>query len=63
MSSVFLRVTDIICFYYEGEYAKDFCSEHNQTLCSPCEAGHYSDHYNIFDRCEECQSCQQGKIK
>ncbi|XP_044072339.1 tumor necrosis factor receptor superfamily member 18 [Siniperca chuatsi] len=42
-----------------GEHMKEFCSEHQKTVCIPCEEGYYSNHYNIFDRCEKCQSCQQ----
>ncbi|XP_034440462.1 tumor necrosis factor receptor superfamily member 18 isoform X1 [Hippoglossus hippoglossus] len=41
-----------------GEYLKEYCNEHDKTVCSPCAEGFYSDHFNIFDRCEECQSCQ-----
>ncbi|KAM7422752.1 hypothetical protein PAMA_010685 [Pampus argenteus] len=42
---------------------KEFCSEHRQTVCSPCEEGFFSDEYDIFDRCEECQSCQQEYVE
>lgn len=42
---------------------KEFCSEHNQTVCSPCEEGYFSNQYTMFDRCEKCQSCQQGKTE
>ncbi|TMS19068.1 Tumor necrosis factor receptor superfamily member 5 [Larimichthys crocea] len=38
---------------------KDFCSDKDQTVCVPCEEGHYASKFNMFDRCEECQSCQQ----
>nr|XP_046239429.1 tumor necrosis factor receptor superfamily member 18 [Scatophagus argus] len=42
-----------------GKYMKEFCSQHQPTVCSPCQDGYYSNQYNIFDRCEKCQSCQQ----
>ncbi|KAM7006454.1 tumor necrosis factor receptor superfamily member 18 [Tautogolabrus adspersus] len=42
-----------------GEFVKEHCSEHQQTVCSPCAKGYYSDQYHIFDTCEECQSCQE----
>ncbi|TKS71308.1 Tumor necrosis factor receptor superfamily member 4 OX40 antigen OX40L receptor [Collichthys lucidus] len=42
-----------------SHYMKDFCSDKNQTVCVPCEEGHYASKFNMFDRCEECQSCQQ----
>ncbi|XP_023256817.1 tumor necrosis factor receptor superfamily member 5-like [Seriola lalandi dorsalis] len=43
-----------------GKYVKEFCTEHKKTLCIPCNDGFFSNHYSIFDRCEECQSCQYG---
>ncbi|XP_037535727.1 tumor necrosis factor receptor superfamily member 3-like [Nematolebias whitei] len=43
-----------------GTFMGKFCSEKGQTICSPCTEGSYSDKYNIFDRCEPCQTCQQG---
>nr|XP_020484715.1 tumor necrosis factor receptor superfamily member 3-like isoform X1 [Labrus bergylta] len=46
-----------------GEYVKELCSDHQQTVCSPCAEGFYSDQYNIFDACEECQSCQENAQK
>ncbi|XP_044203680.1 tumor necrosis factor receptor superfamily member 18 isoform X1 [Thunnus albacares] len=42
-----------------GTYMKQFCSDQQQTVCSPCEDGFFSDTYNVFDRCEECRSCPQ----
>ncbi|XP_034724743.1 tumor necrosis factor receptor superfamily member 5-like [Etheostoma cragini] len=42
-----------------GTYLKDYCTKHQQTVCSPCEEGYFSDRRNMFDRCEECRSCQQ----
>ncbi|XP_029288111.1 LOW QUALITY PROTEIN: tumor necrosis factor receptor superfamily member 5-like [Cottoperca gobio] len=41
-----------------GQYMKDFCKENQQTICSPCEEGTYSQQFNLFDRCEKCRSCQ-----
>ena len=59
---MFLWVTAFI-FCFEGEYLKKFCNEHDQTVCSPCDEGYYSDNYTLFDRCEKCQSCQHGKTE
>lgn len=39
------------------------CSEHRPTVCSPCAEGHFSEHYSMFDRCKQCESCQQGKTR
>lgn len=47
-------------FYLKGTFMVKFCSENYQTICSPCTEWSYSDKYNIFDRCEPCQTCQQG---
>ncbi|KAK5872587.1 hypothetical protein PBY51_013271 [Eleginops maclovinus] len=41
-----------------GSYMKDICTETQQTVCRPCKEGFYSHQYNMFDRCEECRSCQ-----
>nr|XP_019957031.1 PREDICTED: tumor necrosis factor receptor superfamily member 3-like [Paralichthys olivaceus] len=41
-----------------GNYVKKFCTE-NKTVCSPCPEDYFSDDFNSFDRCEECQRCQQ----
>ncbi|XP_076605358.1 tumor necrosis factor receptor superfamily member 18 [Chaetodon auriga] len=46
-----------------GEYMKEFCSEHQQTVCHPCKEGSYLNQYSIFDRCKECRSCQQEYTK
>ncbi|XP_029358768.1 tumor necrosis factor receptor superfamily member 18 [Echeneis naucrates] len=46
-----------------GTYLKAFCTEHNQTLCNPCEEGYFSDAYTFFDRCEKCQSCSQQYVE
>uniref|UniRef100_UPI0037E97E09 tumor necrosis factor receptor superfamily member 18 n=1 Tax=Semicossyphus pulcher TaxID=241346 RepID=UPI0037E97E09 len=37
----------------------EYCSEHRQSICSPCAEGSYSDQYHLFNTCEECQSCQE----
>ncbi|XP_051804325.1 tumor necrosis factor receptor superfamily member 3-like [Acanthochromis polyacanthus] len=42
-----------------GTYVERFCSDKQQTLCTSCPEGHFSDHYTVFDRCEPCRSCQQ----
>ncbi|XP_031157380.2 CD27 antigen-like [Sander lucioperca] len=42
-----------------GTYLKDYCTAHQQTVCSPCEEGYFSDRRSMFDRCEKCRSCQQ----
>ncbi|CAJ1050596.1 tumor necrosis factor receptor superfamily member 18 [Xyrichtys novacula] len=42
-----------------GTYVEKFCSQHRQTICTPCKKGTYSDQYHILDTCEECQSCQE----
>ncbi|XP_026162975.1 tumor necrosis factor receptor superfamily member 18 isoform X2 [Mastacembelus armatus] len=42
-----------------GTYMKDFCTVNNPTVCSPCNEGYFSDKFIIFDRCQECQICQQ----
>ncbi|XP_034543922.1 tumor necrosis factor receptor superfamily member 18 [Notolabrus celidotus] len=42
-----------------GKHVKNFCSEHQQTVCTSCTEGFYSDQYHIFNTCEECQSCQE----
>ncbi|XP_074501284.1 tumor necrosis factor receptor superfamily member 5-like [Sebastes fasciatus] len=39
-----------------GEYMKELCAE-QQTVCSPCKEGFFSDQHNMIDRCEECRSC------
>nr|XP_020453771.1 tumor necrosis factor receptor superfamily member 9-like [Monopterus albus] len=36
----------------------EFCSEHQKTICSPCKEGYFASEFNMFDRCEKCQSCQ-----
>lgn len=45
----------------EGEFVKAFCTEQDQTVCSPCDTGFYSSAYTMFSKCEECLSCPQGK--
>ncbi|XP_054473686.1 tumor necrosis factor receptor superfamily member 5-like [Anoplopoma fimbria] len=47
---------------HPGTYMKGFCSE-KPSVCIPCEEGHFSDKYNMFDRCHECRSCQQDYAK
>ncbi|XP_070815922.1 tumor necrosis factor receptor superfamily member 18 [Chaetodon trifascialis] len=42
-----------------GTYMKEFCSDHQQSVCHPCKAGTYLNQYSIFDRCKECRSCHQ----
>ncbi|XP_074524871.1 tumor necrosis factor receptor superfamily member 18 [Halichoeres trimaculatus] len=42
-----------------GEKVKHFCSEHQQTVCVPCEKGSFSDQHHILGICEDCQSCQE----
>lgn len=44
--------------YFKGTYMEGFCS---QKVCLPCKKGFFSHKYNLFDTCEECRSCQQGK--
>ncbi|XP_040014941.1 tumor necrosis factor receptor superfamily member 18 [Xiphias gladius] len=46
-----------------GEYVKEFCTEHKQTVCSPCERGSFSNEYTMFDRCQECQSCKHEYLE
>ncbi|XP_068567813.1 tumor necrosis factor receptor superfamily member 5-like [Cebidichthys violaceus] len=41
-----------------GTYMESFCSA-QQLVCSPCKEGYFSDKYHLFDRCQECRSCQQ----
>ncbi|XP_042352324.1 CD27 antigen-like isoform X2 [Plectropomus leopardus] len=41
-----------------GKFMTEFCSKQRQTVCKPCKEGYFSDHYNMFDRCEKCRSCQ-----
>ncbi|KAM6947909.1 tumor necrosis factor receptor superfamily member 6-like [Lycodopsis pacificus] len=41
-----------------GTHRQSVCSK-QQSVCIPCEDGYYSDQYQLFDRCEECRSCQQ----
>ncbi|XP_059186286.1 tumor necrosis factor receptor superfamily member 18 [Centropristis striata] len=42
-----------------GTYMKELCTKYKQTVCVSCEDQYFSDKYNLFDRCEECRSCQQ----
>ncbi|XP_040888984.1 tumor necrosis factor receptor superfamily member 18 isoform X2 [Toxotes jaculatrix] len=32
--------------------------QEEQTVCTPCEEGYFSNQSIIFDRCEKCQECQ-----
>ncbi|XP_024859999.1 tumor necrosis factor receptor superfamily member 5-like isoform X2 [Kryptolebias marmoratus] len=43
-----------------GTYVVAFCTEFQTTVCRPCGEGTYANKHNMFDRCEPCQSCQQG---
>ncbi|XP_028303398.1 tumor necrosis factor receptor superfamily member 11B-like [Gouania willdenowi] len=42
-----------------GTYLDKFCSENYQTTCAPCKEGSFADEYHSYDRCVECDSCQQ----
>lgn len=42
-----------------GYRLEKFCTEHQQTVCKPCEVGFFSEKHSIFDLCEECDSCEQ----
>nr|XP_057901904.1 tumor necrosis factor receptor superfamily member 18 [Doryrhamphus excisus] len=41
-----------------GTYLKELCTNTTQTVCEPCPHGSFSEKYNIFDKCAQCQSCQ-----
>lgn len=41
---------------------KEFCSKNQQTVCTPCSEGSYTDQHLFLGKCNECQSCQ-GKSK
>ncbi|XP_072309021.1 tumor necrosis factor receptor superfamily member 18 [Eucyclogobius newberryi] len=42
-----------------GHYLDQTCTSTRQTLCKPCPDGHFSDSPSVFDRCEECDSCER----
>ncbi|XP_061922921.1 tumor necrosis factor receptor superfamily member 5-like [Entelurus aequoreus] len=41
-----------------GTHLKEFCTDTNQTVCSPCPSGFFSQQPNSFDRCTKCVLCQ-----
>ncbi|XP_029990740.1 tumor necrosis factor receptor superfamily member 18 [Sphaeramia orbicularis] len=46
-----------------GQFAEELCSEHRQTVCSPCPEGYFANTSNVLDRCEKCQDCQESSEK
>ncbi|XP_054639878.1 tumor necrosis factor receptor superfamily member 3-like [Dunckerocampus dactyliophorus] len=41
-----------------GTYLTELCTDTQQTVCSPCPDGFFSQQYNIFNKCTQCQPCQ-----
>lgn len=53
----------MIVLFSKGKYMKDFCSDRQQTVCSACVEGYFSSQYDLIDRCDKCQSCEQGRTE
>ncbi|XP_043107387.1 tumor necrosis factor receptor superfamily member 1B [Puntigrus tetrazona] len=44
-----------------GTHLKYECTTNSDTVCNPCQDGHYSENHNHFPNCFSCQNCKEVK--